>query len=483
MPRFRHFSCRALGVVAAAVFSASLLASGSAHANGRFPASNQLLVAPNDANRLWLRATQGLLTSPDGGCTWQHVCERAFGVEGEQDPPLSVTSTGSLIAAVFNGVYVSPDVGCTWQRPQTADLNRFAVDVTLEKNDLSKALILISAGREQGGNLNQVWRSADEGATWSKLGADLDPALRLDTIDPAPSDPAQVFMTAQYQSETGEEDVGLLLHSTDGGVTWTERPISGTDSEWVAFLSAVHPQDPNKLYVRVRGPVVTRGEDRYVENRLLYSADAGRTWTEILNRPADMLGFALSPDGSTVLVGLGDSRALGGLRPVNREALGIYRASTSDHQFTRVHEGHVGCLTWAANGVYVCTSEFYQGFELGLSKDEGRTVSAVMHLAGIKEPLACAAGTTVATTCDERSWNEVCSKTNRCDENTFEPLPLVLPAQCRGPSASADDDSGGGCVFAGNGGSSGVLLGIFALGWFAVRRRRGRKTASPRALR
>lgn len=480
MASFGPVAYRRLGIAAAAAaFSASLLFSGSAHANGRFPASNQLLVDPNDPDRLWLRATQGLLTSPDGGCTWQHICERAFGVEGEQDPPLSVTSTGSLIAAVFNGVYVSSDGACNWRQPEIPDLKRYAVDVTLEKNDLSRALILISAGREGGGNYNQVWRSVDAGGTWSKLGADLDPALRLDTIDPAPSDPNQVYLTAQYQSETGEEDVGLLLHSTDGGVTWTERPILGTDSENVAFLSAVHPQDPNKLYVRVRGPVVARDSGRYVENRLVYSADAGRSWTEILRGEADMLGFALSPDGATVLVGMGDSRALGGLRPVNREELGIYRAATTNHEFSRVHEGHVGCLTWTAQGVYVCTSEFYQKFELGLSTDEGRTLKAVMHLAGIKEPLQCGAGTKVATVCDERSWNDVCAATRRCEENTFEPLPLVLPAQCRGPSASSgDDDSGGGCVFAGSKASGGLLLGVFALGWYAARRRRARKNAS-----
>lgn len=477
MARLRRFACHTLAVAAAAVFSASLLVSGSAQANGRFPASNQLLVDANDPNRLWLRATQGLLTSPDGGCTWQHICERAFGVEGEQDPPLSVTSTGNIIAAVFNGVYLSADVGCTWRRDEIPELNRFAVDVTVEKNDLSRALVLLSSGRDDGpGNLNQVWRSVDAGETWSKVGADLDPQLRLDTIDPAPSDPTQLFMTAQYQSETGQEDVGLLLHSQDGGVTWTERPIPGTNSDWVAFLSAVHPQDPQKLYVRVRGPVAARDSGRYVENRLLYSADAGLTWTEILKRSADMLGFALSPDGSKVFVGLGDSRALGGLRPVNREELGIYRASTSDHQFTRVHEGHVGCLTWTAAGLYVCTSEFYQGFELGLSKDEGQTVDAVMHLAGIKEPLQCAAGTSVANSCDERSWNDVCAATNRCEEYTFEPLPIVLPRQCRAPSSSSGkDDSGGGCVFAGSRASGGLLLGVFALGWFAARRRRRRR--------
>ena len=481
MASFGHFAYRTVGFAAAAACCASLLFSGAAHANGRFPASNQLLVDPNDPSRLWLRATQGLLTSPDGGCTWQHICERAFGVEGEQDPPLSVTSTGNLIAAVFNGVHVSSDGACSWRQPEIPDLKRYAVDVTLERNDLSRALILISAGRQGGGNFNQVWRSVDAGGTWAKVGADLDPALRLDTIDPAPSDPAQLYRTAQFQSETGEDDVGLLLHSTDGGVTWTERPIAGTDSENVAFLSAVHPQDPNKLYVRVRGPVVARDSGRFVENRLLYSADAGRSWTEILRRSADMLGFALSPDGATVLVGLGDSRALGGLRPVNRDELGIYRAATTNHEFSRVHDGHVGCLTWTPQGVYVCTSEFYQGFELGLSTDEGRTLKAIMHLAGIKEPLQCADGTTVATACDERSWQAVCSATNRCKENTFEPLPLVLPAQCRAPTAPSDndDDSGGGCAFAGSKATGGLLLGVFALGWFAARRRQRRKNAPP----
>ncbi|HMJ11216.1 MAG TPA: hypothetical protein VK524_07395 [Polyangiaceae bacterium] len=478
MPSLGRLAYKGCQIAAGTALCALLFASEEARANGRFPASNQLLVAPNDSNRLWLRATQGLLTSTDRGCTWQWICERPLGIEGEEDPPLAITDTGAVVAAVFKGLYVSEDLGCSW-RHDFPELNRFAVDVTVEKQNLSRALLLISAGQGGAatGNLNQVWRSADSGKSWAKIGNDLDPNLRLDTIDPAPSDPTKIYMTAQYQSESGQDDVGMFLYSENGGETWVTRPIPGTNNSYVAFLSAVHPTDPKKLYVRVRGPVV----GRYVENFLLYSANAGETWQEILRGPADMLGFALSPDGSKVLVGMGDSRALGGTRPVDRAALGIYSASTADHEFTRGVEGHVGCLTWTADGIYVCTSEFYQGFELGLSLDEGQTVTAVMHLAGIKEPLQCPAGTDVANLCDERAWNTVCAATNRCEENTFEPLPVMLPEQCHAPRPKDEsDDSGCGCrIFNGNSASSGILLGLFGLGWFAAHRRRRARSATP----
>ena len=39
---------------------------------------------------------------------------------------------------------------------------------------------------------------------------------------------------------------------------------------------------------------------------LLYSGDGGATWTEVFRSRAKLFGFALSPDGSEVLIGYGD---------------------------------------------------------------------------------------------------------------------------------------------------------------------------------
>src|SRR3954471_21354188 len=85
-----------------------------ASANGRYPYAQQLLVDPGDPNRLWLRATYGLLTSADGGQSWDWICEAAVGYSTQEDPMLAITADGKVLVASVEGVLVSPDHGCSW---------------------------------------------------------------------------------------------------------------------------------------------------------------------------------------------------------------------------------------------------------------------------------------------------------------------------------------------------------------------------------
>ena len=64
-----------------------------------------------------------------------------------------------------------------------------------------------------------------------------------------------------------------------------------------------------------------------VKNQLFYSENGGESWTKIFEADADMLGFALSPDGAEVFVGLGSSRLTD--RPVDPASFGLYRSPTS----------------------------------------------------------------------------------------------------------------------------------------------------------
>jgi hypothetical protein len=71
-----------------------------AHANGRFPASQQVVFSPSDPNLVVLRTTYGVLISHDQGCNWDWVCETAIlGTNASvEDPFLGVTSSGAILA-------------------------------------------------------------------------------------------------------------------------------------------------------------------------------------------------------------------------------------------------------------------------------------------------------------------------------------------------------------------------------------------------
>jgi hypothetical protein len=441
----------------------SALLPSAAFANGRFPSAQQLVVHPRDPNRIWLRATHGVLTSGDRGATWHWICEQSMDYQGTEDPAIGVTASGTLLAGIFDGLALTTDNGCDFHFEQTIG-EQNVVDVSVEKNDPTRALAVTSTGDGNGGYVNEVWRSTDSGATWARLGSRLDPTFLGLTIDSAPSEPKAIYVTGfSFVVGDGGTDFnskGVLLRSTDDGQTWTTVEIAGTSNLAQPFLSAVDPNDPKKLFIRVLGPDVDQtNTGQFVENWLLYSEDGGDTFREVLRRNADFLGFALAPDGQSVLIGMGDAKALGGVRPGDKNVFGLYRADVPAFDFQRVGHmggvpiGHIGCLTFDGDDLWVCTSEFTQGFELARSRDRGMTLESVMHLSDLKGPVQCGCETRTGDLCPAQ-WQRVCETIGRCEFGVEDPVPCGDGGGAGGKGGSAGRGSDAGPPASGNGGGS-----------------------------
>ena len=467
-----------------------LLTAPEARANGRFPSAQQIAVHPRDPNRMWQRATHGMLTSCDRGKSWRWLCEQSVGYRGTEDPVIAITESGRLLASFFGGLSQSTDNGCNFALEPGISVQNVE-DVSVEKNDPKRAIAVTSTGNGSGWT-SEIWRSTDSGVSWSKLGQNLDPSLLVFTIDVAPSDSKTIFVTAaSYVTDDGGATIssqGFLLRTTDDAQTWQKIPIPNTDNETQPFLSAVHPTDPKKLYVRVRGPGQTGAETGFVQNKLLYSDNGGETWSTIFEAAGDMLGFALSPDASTVLVGVGSSRLTD--RPVDPQSFGLYRSPTSAFAFERISGPvHIGCLTFDGDELWVCGSQFHPtvaggptlGFEIGISRDRGTTIEKVMELSD-PQPLQCGCGSTTGTECPAL-WNRatvgVCATIGRCapgsgpaDAGCGEPVSMC-PAGTGG-TAGTNGASGGGSGgigaangasgSAGNGGTGGDVVAAGAGG-------------------
>jgi hypothetical protein len=450
-----------------------LLGAPDAFANGRFPSAQQIVIHPKDPNRIWQRATHGMLTSCDRGRSWRWVCEQSVGYRGVEDPVIGVTDSGRLLASFFGGLSQSTDNGCNFAlEPGIGNQN--VEDLSVEKNDPKRAIAITSTGNGDGWT-SEIWRSTDSGATWSKLGQNLDPKLLAFTIDVAPSDPRTIYVTAaSYVTDDGGATIisqGLLLRTTDDAQTWQTIEIADTDNETQPFLSAVHPTDPKKLYLRVRGPGLSGAEAGFVKNQLLYSDNAGDSWTKIFEADGDMLGFALSPDASQVLVGVGDSRLTD--RPVDPQSFGLYRSPTSAFAFQRISERvHIGCLTFDGDELWVCGSQYHPtvpngptlGFEIGVSRDRGATIEKVMELPD-PEPLQCSCGSTTGDKCPA-PWNMrtsgVCAAIGRCpqggppgDAGCGEPPAMMCTPGTGGTTGSGGTGSAGSGSGTGGGGGSG----------------------------
>ncbi len=450
-----------------------MLGARPAQANGRFPYAQQLVEAPGNPARLWLRTTYGIVTSSDSGKSWHWICEDAVGYTGSEDPALGVMGDGTVIAGVFKGLAISQDQGCGWSfidGGSDAGLdNRFVSDVAVDRNDANKAIALVSISDFSGTYLNQIWQTGDNAATWTELGPDLDNTAVGLTLDSAPSDAQRIYVSAAFND--GSTTQGGLLRTEDGAQTWKRLDIAGSTLQNPPFIGAVDPTNADALYVRLNGDS---------DDSLLYSSDAGGTWKELIKKQAELFGFALSPDGQTVLAGFGKPDQN---RPYDTAAVGIWAAHPPAFTFQKIFDGPISCLAWTDQGVYACASQFVQGFEVGLSKDEGKSFTTLLQLAGVEGPLDCPAGTSVGDTCGDK-WPAVCTTIGRCDADggVAGSAGSSGGAGSGGSSAASGGASNGssggsscGCRLPANGSAAGGALALVAaLGAMLARRRRKR---------
>src|SRR5687768_3936831 len=166
MVRLTRFAL-ALALAASSVLSKA----PAAHANGRFPSAQQIVIHPKDPNRIWQRATHGMLTSCDRGKSWRWLCEQSVGYRGTEDPVIGVTDTGRFLASFFGGLAMSTDNGCNFALATEIGAQNVE-DISVEKNDPTRAVGITSTGNGNGW-VSAIWRSTDSGVSWSQLGPDL----------------------------------------------------------------------------------------------------------------------------------------------------------------------------------------------------------------------------------------------------------------------------------------------------------------------
>ncbi len=369
------------------------LAPVDARANGRVPAAHELVISPTNPGFYVIEATFGLLVSSDTGESFGWVCEPAIGYPATTnwDPRIGITST-SVLAGIPGGVSVSADQGCSWQ----LTLKGTIIDVVVRKDDPHSALALAStySGLTDAGDnafSTQVFATHDDGATWAQQGVTIEPDVQVETIEIAPSDPNRIYIGGARTllgADGSVNRIGVVLASTDGGATYAETTIAfqlPQEFESGAFVSAIDPNDPERVYVRISQSATS-------VDRLIVSDDGAATFRTVYQAQGALPGFALSSDGSKVFVG--DSVAgvlLASAPPVD---------SGASFSFAPRSPGIVGCLTWSAGKLYACAGQPQNPVlkELGVSTDDGLTFTPVFRFGCVSGPLACASGT-LASTC------------------------------------------------------------------------------------
>jgi hypothetical protein len=425
------------------------MASGQASANGRFPRAQRLLEDPQDPHRLILGATYGLLVTADRGTSWRHVCEAAYGERDLTVDALTALSVeGALLAGIYSGVSRAERDACDFRRTLGRSNREAVPDFALSVSVPGRALAIMVAIPEEGEPYSQLYRSDDDARTWQPLGERLPGVMRTPlTIDVAPSDADRIYL-----SGLGADDAGVLLRSRDGGASFEPLsiPTDGPSFEY-PYIAAIDADDPDRLYVRTDfwqyDPETSSTTAR---DALLYSDDAGASFSELARANGKLFGFAFSPNGSELLLGYGDPLEAGGNRLTDPEALGIYRAPKGSSAFEKRYTGSVGCLSWTERGIYVCTHESQTGFSLGLIEqtdfDLARPpqLEALLVLADVVGPLECDACSSGAA-CPSY-WQSTCQGWGRddCDELSSPVCHAEGGAAGLEPIGGASSEPGGG---------------------------------------
>jgi hypothetical protein len=371
--------------LAAPAFALFLIAARSAPANGRFPAANQIVFSPSNPDLVVVRATYGLLPSFDHGATWTFLCEDALGLPqgADYDPAIGLTASQALVVGLIlpPGLEVSPDTGCNWSC--AGALNGEAIADIAVRTDTPDTVVALTStvfvDDAGGGEHSQVFQSTDDGASFAALGVAIDPAVLVTTVEVASTDPHRLYVSGGRGF--GPTRTASLFVSMDDGATWNEQPAPlDLTYESAVYIGGVDPTDADRVYLRTGG-IGTSGEGH---SRLLVTANAGQTFATVLTLTGEMLGFALSPDGSTIYAGGVEDGLLVGDRA----------------SFTFAHRSgiHVECLAARGSELWACADQA-SGFFVGLSMDNGASFSAKLLRDGVKGPIACNAGPSSTVAC------------------------------------------------------------------------------------
>src|SRR3989304_4409446 len=141
-----------------------------------------------------------------------------------------------------------------------------------------------------------IWKTTNNGLTWRPVFDDKR-VISMGMLAIAASDTQQVWAgTGEPTSRTSTEPGGGIFKSTDGGITW--KPMGLEKTQHIGRI-AVHPRNPNIVYVAALGAAWKANPDR----GLYKTTDGGQSW-QLVKFISDKAGFvdvALDPRNPEVV--------------------------------------------------------------------------------------------------------------------------------------------------------------------------------------
>jgi len=216
----------------------------------------------------------GLWKTTDRGVTWRNVTGElpnlsiSWLVSSENNPSVIYAGTGEHFTTDWDGagIFKSTDNGETWsqivdvdQSPDFLNVSRLIVDPNDEN-------IVVATTRNSvwGDGLEAaIYRTTNGGQTWTAVRTST--SERYDDID---------YVAGNFNVQFVAIDRGLVLKSTDGGITWNESSEGIIDGGRIEITTS--PVDPNRIWASMQGGASGSGSDLYV------SKNQGESWQLVL---------------------------------------------------------------------------------------------------------------------------------------------------------------------------------------------------------
>lgn len=235
------------------------------------------------------------------------------------------------------GVWKTEDMGITWNNISDGFFKTGSVGaVSVSESDPNVVYVGMGEHAVRGVMTHHgdgVYKSTDAGKTWKKIGLEL--TQHISRIAIHPKDPNIVYVAAQGALYSKNQDRGIFK-SIDGGLTW-KKTLYIDDKTGCVELS-MDMNNPRILYAamneygRLPWKVISGGSG----SGLYKSTDAGETWEKIHNGLPKELGkmaIAVCRSNSEKVYALIESDSDKGLG-------GLFASSDAGKNWTRVSDDH-----------------------------------------------------------------------------------------------------------------------------------------------